>query len=93
MIVLIKSEPDTTDGTRGVALALECGADIILLQNGVLFAQKGRLNGFHGAVYVLDDDKKLRGLKDAELVSHAKAIDYDRFVDLITESDKVVGIF
>ncbi len=46
MIVLIKSAPDTTDGMRGVSLARDGCADLVLLQNGVLFAQKGRLTFF-----------------------------------------------
>ncbi len=93
MIVLIKSAPDTADAMRGVALARDSAADLVLLQNGVLFAQKGRLAGFPGAIHVLDDDKKLRGLRDDELDGRAKTIDYDSLTDLMVESDKVVGMF
>jgi len=93
MIVMIKSAPDTPDGARGVALAREAGADLVLLQNGVYFAQEERLGDFAGSVYVLDDDKRLRGLKDSECDAGVKAVDYDRRTDLITESDKVVGLF
>ena len=93
MIVMIKSAPDTTDGARGVTLAKDGGADLVLLQNGVYFAQQGRIDAFPGTVYVLDDDKRLRGLKDSECDARVKAIDYDRLTDLITESDKVVGMF
>lgn len=93
MIVMIKSAPDTPDGARGVTLAREAGADLVLLQNGVYFAQKERLGDFAGSVYVLDDDKRLRGLKDSECDARVKAVDYDRLTDLITESDKVVGLF
>jgi sulfur relay protein TusB/DsrH len=93
MIVMIKSGPDTTDGATGVALAKDGGADLVLLQNGVYFAQKERLGTFPGAVYVLDDDKRLRGLKDSEIDARVKTIDYDRLTDIMTESDKVVGMF
>jgi len=93
MLVIIKSAPDTTDGARGATLAKEGKADLVLLQNGVYFAQKERLGSFSGAVYVLDDDKKLRGLKDSEIDGRAKTIDYDKLTDLITGSDKVVGLF
>jgi len=55
-------------------LAKESGADLVLLQNGVYFAQKERLGAVSGAVYVLDDDKRLRGLKDSELDDRAKII-------------------
>jgi sulfur relay protein TusB/DsrH len=93
MIVMIKSAPDTTDGTTGVALARVGGADLVLLQNGVYFAQKERLGTFPGAVYVLDDDKRLRGLKDSEIDARVKTINYDKLTDIMTESDKVVGMF
>jgi sulfur relay protein TusB/DsrH len=93
MLVIIKSAPDTTDGARGLTLAKDGGADLILLQNGVYFAQKGRLGSFPSAVYVLDDDKRLRGLKDSELDARTKIIDYDKLTDIITGGGKVVGMF
>jgi sulfur relay protein TusB/DsrH len=93
MLVMIKSAPDTTDGALGLTLAKEGGADIVLLQNGVYFAQKERLGTFMGAVYVLDDDKRLRGLKDSEMDARATIIDYDRMTDIITGGKKVVGMF
>ena len=93
MLVMIKSAPDTTDGAIGLTLAKEGGADLVLLQNGVYFAQKDSLGPFTGSVYVLDDDKRLRGLKDGEMEARAKIIDYDRLTDLITGGDRVVGMF
>jgi sulfur relay protein TusB/DsrH len=93
MIVLVKSAPDTADGVRGVSLAGEAAADLVLLQNGVYFAQKGRLGGFRGTVYVLDDDKRLRGMQDAELDGKARTIHYDKLVELMAGADKVVGMF
>ncbi len=93
MLVMIKSAPDTTDGARGLTLAKEGGADLVLLQNGVFFAHKDRLGVFPGNVYVLGDDKRLRGLKDSELDGRAKTIDYDKLADIITGGEKVVGMF
>ncbi len=93
MLVMIKSAPDTTDGALGLTLAQEGGADLVLLQNGVYFAQKERLGTFPGAVYVLDDDKRLRGLKDSEIDARVKTISYDKLTDIMTESDRVVGMF
>ena len=93
MLVIIKSAPDTTDGARGLTLAKEGEGDLILLQNGVYFAQKERLGSFSGEVYVLDDDVRLRGLKGSEIDARAKTIDYDKLTDIITGGDKVVGLF
>lgn len=93
MIVMIKSAPDTTDGAIGLTLAKEGGADLVLLQNGVYFAQKERLGSISGSVYVLADDKKLRGLKDSEIDGRVKIVDYDKLTDIITGGEKVVGMF
>ena len=93
MLVMIKSAPDTTDGALGLILAKEGGADLILLQNGVYFAQKERLGAVPGAVYVLDDDKRLRGLKDSEMDERVKIIDYDKLTDIMTGGEKVTGMF
>ncbi|OGW50179.1 MAG: hypothetical protein A2078_07490 [Nitrospirae bacterium GWC2_57_9] len=93
MIVMIKSAPDTTDGALGLNLATQSGADLVLMQNGVYFAQKNRLGTFSGNVYVMDDDKRLRGLKDSDLDERAKIIDYDKLTDIITGGKKVTGMF
>ncbi len=93
MLVMIKSAPDTTDGALGLTLAKESGADVVLLQNGIYFAQKERLGAFSGTVYVLDDDKRLRGLKDSEMDDRVKIIDYDKLTDIITSGDNVTGMF
>jgi sulfur relay protein TusB/DsrH len=93
MIVMIKSAPDTSDGAIGLTLAKEGGADLVLLQNGVYFAQKDRLGALPGAVYVLDDDKRLRGLKDSEMDARVKTIGYDALTDIVTGGEKVVGMF
>jgi len=93
MFVIVKSGPDTQDGKRGVKLARDMSADICLIQNAVYFARKESLEGFCGKVYILDKDAGLRGLKDDELEKGIKKIDYDGFVDLMTEEDKVLGMF
>lgn len=93
MFVIVKSGPDTQDGKRGVKLARDMAADICLIQNAVYFARKERLDGFCGTVYLLDKDAGLRGLKDDELETGIKKIDYDGFVDLMAEEDKVLGMF
>jgi sulfur relay protein TusB/DsrH len=93
MLVMIKSAPDTTDGALGLTLARESGSDLILLQNGIYFAQKERLGTVSGAVYVLDDDKRLRGLRDAEMDARIKIIGYDTLTDIITSGVRVTGMF
>ena len=93
MLVIVKSGPDTADGKRGVKLARDMAADVALLQNGVYFAQKERLEGFCGTVYVLEDDLKLRGLRHEEVEKEIERLDYGTLVDLMAQEDKVVGMF
>ena len=95
MLVIIRNAPDTPEGKRGVKLARTMEADLVLLQNGVYFLQEDHLEdlGFCRTAYVLEDDRRLRGLKiDAEK-KNIKDINYDGLVDLMSESDKVVGMF
>ncbi|MDI6801403.1 MAG: DsrH/TusB family sulfur metabolism protein [Thermodesulfovibrionales bacterium] len=90
MIVLIKSAPDTDEGERAVKLAKDMAADIVLLENGVYFARKGKLGGFCGTVYALEEDLRIRGLKDDELEKGIKRLNHNDLADLMAEEDKVV---
>mgnify|MGYP001560470549 FL=1 len=93
MLVIIKSAPDTAEGKRAIKLANDMSADICLMQNAVYFSQREQLKGFSGTIYVIDEDRKLRGLKDEEIVPEIKKIDYDGLVDLMAKNEKVVGMF
>jgi|GEM_PF-417811 sulfur relay protein TusB/DsrH len=95
MLVIIKSAPNTPEGKRGVKIAHDMSADIVLLQNGAYFLMEQALeaHGFKGTAYVLQDDKRLRGLKGSDENKNIKGIDYGGLVDLMTETDKVIGTF
>jgi sulfur relay protein TusB/DsrH len=93
MLLILKSSPETIEGKRAVKLARDMAADIMLIQNGVYFARKERLEGFCGVAYALDEDLSLRGLRDDELEKGIKKIGYAEMVDLMSEEDKVVGMF
>jgi len=95
MLVFIKSAADTPEGKRGLRLACDMSADIVLLQNGVYFLQGERLQdaGFTGKAYVLEDDRRLRGLSKDNDRKNIQDISYDGLVDLMAESGKVIGMF
>ncbi|MBI5378539.1 MAG: sulfurtransferase complex subunit TusB [Nitrospirae bacterium] len=94
MLVLVKSAPDTPEGKRGALLAKEMGSDLVLIQNGVYFAlQKERLEGFCGTAYALENDLRLRGLRDEAFDRSVRTVDYASLVDLMAEADKVIGVF
>ncbi len=95
MLVIIRNAPDTPEGKRGVKIARDMTADIVLMQNGVYFLKEQALGdlGFVGTAYVLEEDRRLRGLMSADGNKNIMDIDYDGLVDLMTETDKVVGMF
>jgi sulfur relay protein TusB/DsrH len=91
MLVIVRSGPETEEGRRGVKLARDMAADLVLVQNGVYFAGRDRLEGFCGAAYALESDMALRGVGEVE--KGVKAVGYDGLVGLMAEEDKVVGMF
>lgn len=87
MLFLIASAPDTKEFKTAYRTALEMKADICLLQNAVYASR----NGNDKNLYVLHDEILLRGIGEDEIAG--TLIDYRRLIDLMTEADKVVGIF
>ncbi|HTP04616.1 MAG TPA: sulfurtransferase complex subunit TusB [Nitrospirota bacterium] len=93
MLVMVKSSPESTEGKRGIELAMDMATDLILIQNAVYFSQKSRLQSFGGTVYALGEDMRLRGISSDGTGSKIKEIDYDKLVDLMTKEEKVFGAF
>jgi sulfur relay protein TusB/DsrH len=90
MLVIIKSAPDTPEGKRGLALARDMGASIVLIQNGV-YLQEG-IQRFPGRTYALEEDRRMRGLKGG-VPDKQKNITYDELVDLLAGGEQVFGAF
>ena len=93
MLIIIRSGPDTADGRRGLRLARDTASDIALIQGGVYYAQPDRMEGFCGTVYALDEDLSMRGIGSDGLEKGIKLINYGDFVDLMADSEKVLGLF
>jgi sulfur relay protein TusB/DsrH len=93
MIVMIKSAPDTSEAKRGITLAGELSADLVLIQNAVNLARLVQIGGIRGTMYALDEDLRMRGLGPNSDIGAIRRIDYDMLVDLITKADKVHGAF
>jgi len=87
MLFLIASGPDTQEFKTAMQMAKDAEADICLLQNAVYAARSPDQADW----YVLSDDMKLRGIHEDEIAG--KPVDYERLVDLMITSDKVVGLF
>jgi len=70
------------------------GSAVLLLEDAVYAAAAGGcaaslLAGARVRVFALAADLEARGLGDAALADGVQVIDYDRFVDLACEHDKV----
>ena len=92
MIVMIKSEPDTSEAKRAVTLAGDLAADLVLIQNAVYLACQKAI-GIRGRVYALDEDLRMRGIGPDTDIGMVKRIDYDMLVDLLAKADGVHGAF
>jgi sulfur relay protein TusB/DsrH len=86
-LFLISSAPDTTEFRTAYRTAREMHADVCLLQSAVYASRKLDDKG----LFVMSDDMHLRGIGNEETT--ATVVDYNRLVDMITEADKVIGIF
>ena len=87
MLFLISSAPDTKEFKTAYKLAKDMSAEICLLQNAVYASR----NSDDNRLYVLHDDLQLRGINENEI--SGRRIDYGQLVDLMTKTDKVVGLF
>ena len=86
MLFLIASAPDTKEFKTALRTASEMNGEVCLLQNAVYASRNSASSNF----YVMRDDAMLRGITDDQL--SGKPIDYGELVDLMTNSDKVVGL-
>jgi sulfur relay protein TusB/DsrH len=87
MLFLIASAPDTREFKTAFNLAKEMNANICLLQNAVYAARDLNDNN----LILLRDEMQLRGIHENEV--KGKTIDYSQLIDIMTGSDKVVGLF
>jgi len=88
--VLIKSPPHSPRGQRGLKFARDLSADVLLLQDGVLFTLGGHLEGFCGTAYALREDMQMRGLKP---LKDLKLLDWAETVELLAQEEKAMGAF
>jgi sulfur relay protein TusB/DsrH len=91
MLIVIKSAPDTPEGRRGITLAKDLAADVCLIQNAVYFARNGKPGDISGAVYVLGEDCRMRGLEEGAVAQGIQEVGYDEIVDMMISADKVIG--
>ncbi len=87
MLFLISSAPDTKEFKTAYKMAKEMNAEICLLQNAVYASR----NADDKNLYIMSDDLQLRGINENQV--SGKPIDYSKLVDLMSDSDKVVGLF
>jgi len=74
---------------------LRVGDALLILEDGVVGARKGSAFAAHlenaaktCGIYVLGPDLSARGMRESDVVSGAKLVDYGGFVDLVTAHDR-----
>ena len=94
MLHLINKSPFERNSLDSCLRLAKTGASILLIEDGVYAAMantdhaekvSGRLDEF--TLYVLGPDVAARGLNDIPLIEGINVIDYEGFVDLVTEHD------
>ena len=83
-----------TNDRNALDQALNIEADVLLIQDAVLFLNKGRVDapGFNDKkVYALDIDVEKRGLAQ-RLIDGVELVDYNSMVDLMFSSDSIVNL-
>lgn len=92
MLVIIKSASGSQEAMRGLKVAGDISARLVLMQDAVYMARKGGLEGFFtGDAFVVEEDLKLRG--NIKIDESVRSIGYDELVGLMAEDDKIIGMF
>lgn len=94
MLHLINKSPTERNSLDSCLRLAQPGSAILLIEDGVyaalakaLHAEKitSRMDEFN--FYVLGPDVAARGLNDVPLIEDITIVDYEGFVDLVTEND------
>jgi len=86
-------ERNTFDSCISMA---KSGSSVLLIEDGVIASLKGSSVSDkvskameNVTFYVLGPDLNARGMTDDQVIDGVKVVDYEGFVDLVTENDKV----
>ena len=94
MLHIVNKSPFERNALETCMRVAKPGASILLIEDAVFAAQantaytqnvSGRLADF--SFYVLGPDISARGLVETPLLEGVKVVDYEGFVDLVTEHD------
>ena len=94
MLPLINKSPFERNALDSCIRVAKSGASILLIEDGVYAALAkaahageitSRMKDF--TFYVLGPDVAARGLNDIPLIEGVTVVDYEGFVDLVTETD------
>ncbi len=94
MLHLVNKSPSEKGSLDSCFRLAKPGSSILLIEDGVYAAMakaaysetiKGRMGDF--TFYVLGPDVAARGLNDTPLIEGISVVDYEGFVDLVTEHD------
>lgn len=96
MLHTINKSPFDRDSLGSCLRVIADDSAILLIEDGVYAAMKGTrvadtvsAAAANHSVYVLGPDLSARGMNSDNVIEGISVVDYDGFVDLVTEHDKV----
>jgi len=94
MLHTVNKSPTDCNTLESCVRLAKKGASVLLIEDGVYGAMKGSVKSSvignamgDLSFYVLGPDLKARGINEAKLIDGIKIVDYNDFVDLVTEHD------
>jgi len=94
MLHTVNKSPTDRNALESCVRLAKKGASVLLIEDGVYGAIKGASksslvsNAMSDlSFYVLGPDLKARGISESKLIDGIKVVDYNGFVDLVTEHD------
>jgi tRNA 2-thiouridine synthesizing protein B len=94
MLHTVNKSPTDRNALESCVRLAKKGASVLLIEDGIYGAIKGAeksaviSNAMNDlSFYVLGPDLKARGISESKLIDGIKVVDYNGFVDLVTEHD------
>jgi tRNA 2-thiouridine synthesizing protein B len=97
MLNIVKKSPYETSSLSSCLKYIKKGDVILFTEDGIYAVKKGGMFEKHVSdasqtcsIYYLSPDTEARGIKSDEIISLAKPVDYQGFVDLAIDSSKSI---
>lgn len=96
MLHIVNKSPFERNSLKSCLQHANSGSAVLLFEDGIYGAMNGSVVSDmvkdatkNLSLYVLGPDLKARGMSEEKVIDGVSIIDYDRFVDLVTDNEKV----